>query len=334
MTQDNNKKEIGELYRKYLRGDLSKKEFEELFDIIQDDEDNQMLHRIIDDTLPAGVSTSPQANTVISDHIGSPTTPTGVFSISRRSFYRLSVAATVLILLFAVFYALDSSQEEWIVHTTDFQETKEVVLPDGSRIVLNANTELKWKKGFEKEDIRTVHFAGEGYFDVNHLDGKGFVVKTGSVDVNVLGTEFNLETRRHHTNVFLKEGKVVLKGRDIQPIEMVPGDLVHYDTEKKKISKVTDQSSESALSWKEGVFTFEDLTGIQILDKMEDIYGKEFIIETPGNLGDIIVVQGLPYTDWDFTREALELSLGVRFIDSTSNKIIVKTKQMSDNQNN
>lgn len=326
MTQDSNKKEIGELYRNYLRGDLSKEEFEELFDLIQDDEDNQMLHRIIDDTLPAGVSTSPQANTVISDHIGSPTTPTGVFSISRRSFYRLSVAATVLILVLAIFYTLGGRQEEWIVHTTDFQETKEVKLPDGSSVILNANSELKWKKDFEQEPTRVVSFSGEGFFEVAHLNEGGFIVKTGSVDVNVLGTEFNLETRRHHTNVFLKEGKVVLKGQDIQPIEMVPGDLVHYDTEKKKISKVADQSSESALSWKEGVFTFEELTGIQILEKMEDIYGKEFIINDPGKLSDVIVVQGLPYTDWAFTREALELALGVEFKDSTANNIIVEIK--------
>ena len=65
---------------------------------------------------------------------------------------------------------------------------------------------------------------------------------------------------------------------------------------------------------------------MQILDKMEDIYGKEFIIESPGELTDIIVVQGLPYTDWDFTREALELALDVNFTDSTANRIIVKAK--------
>ncbi len=324
MTQDNNKKNIQELYRNYLRGAISRKDFERLFDLIQDDEDKQMLQDVIDDTLPAGVSTSPQSNTVISDHKGSHSTPTGVFSISRRSFYRLSVAATVLILVLAFFYTLGGRQEEWIVHTTDFQETKDVVLPDGSMVVLNANSELKWKKEFEKEDVRVVNFAGEGYFDVSHLNGKGFVVKTGSVDVNVLGTEFNLETRRHHTNVFLKEGKVVLKGQDIQPIEMVPGDLVHVDEEGNQVKKLGGQESASALSWRDGVFTFSDLTGIQILEKMEDLYGKEFIIEKPQLLQDVIVVQGLPYTDWDFTKEALQLALGVEFIESTSNKIIVE----------
>lgn len=326
MTQDNNKKNIEELYRDYLRGEISREEFEELFDLIKNDGNKQILQEVIDKTLPVAVGTSHQSNSVNPDDVLHSPSSVNQLRISRRSFYKYAAAASLLILVVSIFYTIDLHQEEWIVHTTDFQETKEVELPDGSLVVLNANSELKWKKGFELKGERIVSFSGEGFFDISHIEGKSFKVSTGSVDVNVLGTEFNLETRRHHTNVFLKEGSVVLNGKDLEPIEMIPGDFVNFDEEKKEIYKVSDQKPESVVSWKEGVFTFDDLTGVEILAKMEDIYGKKFIINNPGKLEDVIVVQGLPYTDWGFTQEALELALGVEFKDSTVNRIIVKIK--------
>jgi len=309
-----------------LLKNISREEYEELFDLIREDSNKQLFESIIDETLHDKVLSSPDLIPLRSGPAKDWDIPNTNPAISRRLFYRWSAAAAIVLLLVTMVFLLRDHREQWVVYATDFQETKNVKLPDGSTVILNANSELKWKKGFEKENTRVVNFRGEGYFDVSHIDGKGFVVKTGSIDVNVLGTEFNLETRRHYANIFLKEGKVVLKGQDLQPVEMTPGDLVHYDAEQKQINKVSDQASASALSWKDGVFTFTELTGIQILEKMEDIYGKEFIIETPKQLEDVIVVQGLPYTDWDFTQEALELALGVQFIDSTSNKIIVRIK--------
>lgn len=326
MSQDNIKERIRKLYSKYLLKNISKEEYEELFDLFQKDSNKHYIESIIDesiqDKLPATQDQIPLSLSPFKDRVVPEANPRN----SQRFIYISSAAAAILLLMVAVFFLFKGSREVWVVYSTDFQETKKVELPDGSMVVLNANSELKWQKGFEKKEIRRVDFTGEGYFDVAHLDGKGFVVKTGSIEVNVLGTVFNLETRRQYTNIFLKEGKVVLKGQDLHPIEMAPGDLVHYDTEQKQINKVSNQASASAISWKEGVFTFTDLTGIQILEKMEDIYGKEFLIEQPTLLKDVIVVQGLPYTDWDFTQEALELALGVEFTDSTSNKIIVRIK--------
>lgn len=324
LTQYNTKDRLRKLYNKYLLGDLTREEYEELFDMIDIDANKSLVESVIDGTIPGELPIPINAslkgyNSKIqqksSTYIGK----------SRRLILQLSAAAAILILIASLFFLFNSS-EKWIVYTTDFQETKKVELPDGSFVTLNANSELKYVSGMESQQERVVHFSGEGYFDVAHMDERGFTVKTGLLNVNVLGTEFNLDARRHHTNVFLKEGKVVLEGRDITPVQMEPGDLVRYDTKDKKVSKIRSPSSGNALSWKEGMFTFEDLTGIQILEKMEDIYGKKFIIKEPGRLSDVIMVQGLPYTDWDFTQEALELALEVEFIESTTNKIIVKIK--------
>ena len=311
MGEDKIKHKIEKLYHQYLSGKISKKEFDELYDLMQDEANQVLIEDLIEGTLSpylASVDTMGKEKKIVKSSQGM----SGWRNRKYRNFiYRVSSAAAVLLLLVSFVFYLMGRGEEWVVYSTEYQETMTVDLPDGSMVILNANSELKYKKGFQDADQRIVEFTGEGYFDVAHLEGRSFTVHTGSVDVNVLGTEFNLETRRDFTNVFLKEGKVVLKSEELQPVEMEPGDRVHYNLEKKEFSKVNDHASE-ALSWKEGVFTFSDLTGIQILHKMEDIYGKEFIIENPDELSDIIVVQGLPYTDWDFTREALELALNVR----------------------
>ena len=320
LAQDKLKDRIEKLYGKYLSGIISRNEFEELYELIQDKSNHEWLEQYIESTMPG--HTIPVMDLLADSHPDdSPSL------ISRRSvFVRIAAAAAVLLLIAVPFFTPRANSPEWTVYTTGYQETRTIELPDGSSVVLNASSELKWNNDYEMDESRVLELKGEAFFDVVQLKDKRFTVHTGTVDVKVLGTQFNLETRRDYTNIFLKEGKVVLETENLQTIEMEPGDLVHYDVHKKQAQKVSDQPADPALSWKDGVFTFTTLTGIQILEKMEDIYGKEFIIEDAHRLSDVIVVQGLPYTDWDFTREALELALEVRFVDSTANNIIVKEK--------
>lgn len=325
MSQDIIKERIESLYGKYLTGNITRSEYEEMFDLIQDESNQHILETSIDRSVPAFKDIKKfQLNPVLSQDDRSNAKQRRLFH--RSILYWVTAAASVSILVLALFFMFNDADVEWTVYSTGFQETRTIELPDASIVVLNANSELKWKDDFGQDGQRKVEFRGEGFFNVAHMDDKKFIVQTGSMDVNVLGTEFNVETRRDYTNVFLKEGKVILQTKNQKPVEMSPGDMVHYNESSNAISKTSDHSPDVALSWKEGVFTFTGLSGLQILDKMEDIYGKEFIIESPGELTDIIVVQGLPYTDWDFTREALELALDVRFTDSTANRIIVKAK--------
>lgn len=312
------------LYKKYLSESISRTEFDELFDLLQDEQNQRCIAELIDEGVPRYFEVIGEVKTDVKDK-----EQKSIINLfphhapNKKLSFRLVVAASVLLLIVSsLFYFLRPSESQ-IIYATGNHETLSVELPDGSLVVLNANSELKFSKVMKNAEQRVVEFSGEGYFDVAHDAERLFTVRTGSVDVDVLGTEFNLETRREFTNVYLKRGKVVLHSDLIQPIEMLPGDLVKVNNQSKEIDKSSNLEA-SIDSWKEGVFTFTDLTAIEILQKMEDIYGKEFVIKDSSDLDDIIVVQGLPYIDWDFTREALELALGVTLVDSTSNLIIVK----------
>lgn len=321
MNKGRKKNRIVLLYEKYLSENISRSEYDELFDFLQSEENQRLISDMIDDSVPSYLegltdkksdAFTPEQNSIVRTGEG-----------RRRKYYQLSIAASILLILMATVLYYVNRSAQMMIYTTGNHETMRVELPDGSAVVMNANSELKFSKKLVKAEHRMVEFSGEGYFDVVRQDGKLFTVRTGSVDVDVLGTEFNLESRRDFTHVFLKSGKVVLHSDLFDPVELLPGDLVKVNKESKVIDKSSDYDT-PVDSWKEGVFTFTDLTAIEILNKMEDIYGKEFIIEDSTGLDDIIVVQGLPYIDWDFTREALELALDVELTDSLSNLIIVK----------
>jgi len=67
-----------------------------------------------------------------------------------------------------------------------------IQLPDGSDVWLNAGTQLKYNKDFENGN-REVYLSGEAFFDVVRNPAKPFVIHTSSMDVKVLGTQFNVK---------------------------------------------------------------------------------------------------------------------------------------------
>lgn len=317
LAQYNIKNRIVKLYEKYLNQTISRKEFDELFFLIKNDENKPIVESLINDSILE------RHSVFLSKEYAEEPKSSPQPKVKRKFYLWASAAAAAVLILVSLVLFFIPGPVNYVVHTTGFQETKTVELPDGSSVLMNASSELKWEEGFHDDEERIVFFSGEGFFDVSHQVGKKFIVKTPDVDVNVLGTKFNLESRSAFTNVFLKEGKVLLQANELEDIAMEPGDLVKYDQKEKTVEKLLDQSEEVSTSWTNGIFTFVDNTGWQILEKMTAIYGKEFIVEDSSGLDEVIVIHGLPYTDWDFTREALELMLQKKLMESISNKIIV-----------
>ena len=103
-----------------------------------------------------------------------------------------SIAAAVLlcIVLSVVYFAnpADMKVAQYEIHVP-YGKRQKVVLPDGTKVILNAGSYMKYPRQFGKED-RYVHFKGEAYFDVKRDEALPFVVKTSRSEVMVLGTEF------------------------------------------------------------------------------------------------------------------------------------------------
>jgi len=138
-------------------------------------------------------------------------TATKVVSITPfKSFLR--VAAVVAFLLAGSYFYLNTLDESI---STQYAQSKEVVLPDNSEIILNAESHLSYsEKNWDKE--RNISLKGEAFFKV--AKGKKFTVSTDHGAVTVLGTQFNVENRDGFFEVTCFEGlvSITFKGKELK----------------------------------------------------------------------------------------------------------------------
>ena len=92
----------------------------------------------------------------------------------------------------------------------------ELELSDGTAVHLNAGSSLRYPVHFLPSEPRKVFLAGEAYFDVNKNESRTFVVNVDALDVEVLGTEFNISAYEEDQNidVVLVKGAVSLSKKD------------------------------------------------------------------------------------------------------------------------
>jgi transmembrane sensor len=204
---------------------------------------------------------------------------TGFFSQSGK------IAATLLLLILAaaVFYKLLTPSVT--MHTTAFGETKTIMLPDSSTVILNANSRLSYNKSWNTHKVREVWLEGEGFFQVrkkpaqaHSLPSVKFIVHVNLMDVEVLGTAFNVNTRRGKAQVVLNSGKVKLASNgdvnesEQKSIMMLPGELVERSGKNAGFTKkVVDPALYS--SWRNGQFIFKTTPVAEIAAILEDTYG-------------------------------------------------------------
>ena len=188
--------------------------------------------------------------------------------------YAAVLAGFILTALLSVWLTGAFSDE--ITHRTAYGETQTIVLPDHSTVQLNANSTLTYARSWEEKQDRQVTLAGEAFFSVKHTaDDRKFSVQTGSVTVEVLGTEFNVQHRRAKTQVMLKEGEVRLqygKKEDQQQVSMSPGELAVVYQNEYTVQQVDPQYH---TAWTEDVLLFERATVAEIAQQLEDTYGLE-----------------------------------------------------------
>jgi len=206
----------------------------------------------------------------------------GLSTAPRRFFRFFAVASVILAAVFSGWLARDLVL--FRSYHTGYGEIRKLNLPDGSRVVLNANSELRVPRfSFGRKD-REVFLGGEASFQVVHTpDYKRFRVKTlGSMAIEVLGTSFNVYSRSSGTKVVLQEGKVRLRYKDgdkDEALEMKPGDLATMDPQGNVSISRTDQPHQYS-SWKFHRFVFENLTFREITERLEEVFGTKVLIES------------------------------------------------------
>ncbi len=227
--------------------------------------------------------------------------------ISRRGKFlkRLSAAAAILII---GGYAWNwQSEDQLVLISTAYAETKTVQLPDGSTVELNAGSELSYQESWCNTCDRQVYLKGEAFFEVEkkQTTGQKFQVVTSDLAVEVLGTSFNVNTLHDQTQVILEEGKVKLDLKEEkETLLMEPGDIVTYSFQTKKREKQYFKK-DGSIVWRDGFTSMQNISLIHILQKVEDIYGQKFDVVNDDNLSRKFTV-GIPVDNIETTIAVLK----------------------------
>lgn len=206
-------------------------------------------------------------------------------------------AAAAVFLIGAGFLGLYISQPEIHSYTTDFSNKRTIVLSDGTEITLNANSQMTTRTTWKFAPAREIWLEGEAYFKVkSHPENtrlKQFVVHTKDLDVRVVGTQFNVNTRRSKTRVYLDEGKVQLALKDPIPsntLMMSPGEFVDYSRKESRKGKVEKKvlAPEIVTSWTSGYFTFDHTPLREVIEVVESTHGIKIHVSNPALLNETI----------------------------------------------
>lgn len=153
----------------------------------------------------------------------------------------------------------------------------QLILPDGTKVWLNAASSLKYPVVFNGEE-RKVELIGEGYFEVSDRSGQVFKVLTPRGTIEVLGTHFNVNAYNDEpaNRVALLEGSVKVS-IGMNNTLMKPGEQTLIS--EKGIQLIKNANNETAIAWKDGYFKFDDENIQTIMRKIARWYNVDIQYE-------------------------------------------------------
>jgi transmembrane sensor len=195
------------------------------------------------------------------------------------SFLKWMAAASVALILGG--YLLS---DFWLYmhYETGYGEVRTVVLPDSSRVTLNANSILSVPRFGFGNGTREVKLKGEAEFAVKHtVDHNKFIVHTpDKLEVRVLGTEFVVYSRDRGSKVVLSQGSVQLRSLsepDPRPVLMKPGDVATLSMQGRLTLSHT-RSLSAHLAWKQRRFMFENTPVSEIAYQISEHFGVNVVV--------------------------------------------------------
>ena len=172
--------------------------------------------------------------------------------------------------------------EEYNKLTTPIGGEYSLVLSDGTKVFLNADSELKYPVEFS-DGKRIVDLKGEAYFEVHKDSLRPFVVRMNGSEVTVLGTSFNVNTYGDDGQIYttLVNGSVrVSSVKNGQAEVLKPGMQSVMDVQSGQLT-VREVDVEPYVAWREGRFVFRAMTLDLIMRQLQRWYDFEVFYQNP-----------------------------------------------------
>ncbi|MCF6366628.1 MAG: FecR family protein [Bacteroidales bacterium] len=200
--------------------------------------------------------------------------------IEKKKFSLLRIAAvisTIILLGIASLYVFNPKQEVLFAQN----EVIETNLPDGTEISINKNSSIIYSKKFNKKE-RKIELKGDAYFKVEKNKTKPFIIKAESFYVEVLGTEFYVNSNFKNRKVVVTEGTVaVYQQKDkSDKVILTAGEEIIFDKKANKLRKI-ETFDKNCIAWKTKIFNFNNQSLNEIFKQLEKVYDVNFEFKNP-----------------------------------------------------
>jgi len=186
----------------------------------------------------------------------------------KLNFWKYGIAASIALICIWGYDEINTPKviidQEWIVKKTGLGQSMQLLLPDSSKVWLNAGSEISFAKNFTQHKLRKIKLKGEAYFEVKHDSSHPFVVENDQFITTVYGTSFNISAypKDNLAVVAVNSGKVGVSKTGIkskQPMMLLPKDRLVYNHNQKTFVK-SDIAIDDVNSWVKGDLVFEQTT--------------------------------------------------------------------------
>lgn len=239
----------------------------------------------------------------------------------------IGLAASFLLVAFTAFWFYGNLNESDIIKVaTSSGQSKELVLPDGSKVWINENSLISYSANLNAGNSREVKLEGEAFFDVAKNPDKPFNIETAGTTVHVLGTSFNVrQDNDGSTNVAVVSGKVSFKSSKNPKQELVlfAGDAGTISNEgyagKIKLE------NQNFLYWKHKQLVFDNTTLPEVFKTLENCYHVNFQLHDE-SLQNHRITTSFNQASLAEVVDVLEILLDLK-IEKTDSIYVVKKEQ-------
>lgn len=239
---------------------------------------------------------------------------------------KLAAAAVALVLVLSLvtyfFSSHHAGPEAYYTCIAPLGGKAEVVLPDGSRVWLNAGSDLRYPASFGG-DSRMVELNGEAYFEVAKHAGSKFTVNTKGYDVIVHGTKFNISAYDDDASVTttLLEGSVQVSLNN-ERVMMVPGEKVTLNQVSGELIKT--KASTKANAWIHGNTEYESITLANLVKVLSRRFNMNITVQSPSLRDERLAISLNNGEDFDGIMRGLQRIIPIRVVRNGKNVKILE----------
>lgn len=196
--------------------------------------------------------------------------------VRNRNYGWLKAAAAITVITAATFWFYPRKAETIYLVKETSQQIDSVALSDGTKIILAANSSIRYPEKLEDSLRQVTLVKGQAFFKVHRDITRPFSVGIGQSKVTVLGTSFNIDYSKTAIKLAVKTGKVMFAANDVSASSvLVAGQALNYDLVQQRIEW---ENAANSSAWITGKLEFIDMPLDQVCKQLSTYYRKTIVL--------------------------------------------------------